>query len=48
MKPQVLGYAELGRQLKIAREKAGLTQEKLARRLEIDQSTVAKIEAGAR
>ena len=48
MKLQALRQAELIRQLKNARQSAGLTQEELAKRLESDQSIVAKIESGIR
>jgi len=38
----------IGRRIATAREKAGLSQTDLARRLGVDQSTVNKIEKGTR
>jgi transcriptional regulator with XRE-family HTH domain len=48
MKQRALHHAELIKQLKNARNRAGLTQQELARRLQSDQSIVAKIETGVR
>src|SRR5207244_3333591 len=42
------GYKVFLRQLRLARQKAGLTQEELARRLKESQSFVSKCERGER
>jgi uncharacterized protein len=39
---------DLGRRVAAARERAGVTQEELARHLDLDRTAVAKIEAGRR
>lgn len=43
-----LNQQELGRRLRVAREGSGLTQEAVARRLDVSRSTVAQIELGNR
>lgn len=39
---------EIGRRVKIARKKAGLTQQEFAERLDVSRSTVANWERGVR
>ena len=45
-KDEVLTEAVLGQRLRRAREEAGLTQESLAALIEIDQSSISRMEAG--
>ena len=46
--PAMTGTKEIGLAVKAARERAGLTQPALAARLEVDDDTIKKIEAGRR
>lgn len=39
-------YVELGKRLRIAREKAGMTQVELARKIRMSRTSVSNIEAG--